>query len=64
MDDVETRGALGSGACRESSNVTVYSLVARAGPHRANALDVLEFIDRLHRELTNPPDKELTKGHK
>jgi len=27
-------------------------------------LTVLERIDRVHRELTNPPDKELTKGHK
>lgn len=52
------------GFARTDLNVTVYSLIARAGPHRANALDILEFVDGVHRELTNPPDKELTKGHK
>ena len=47
---------------RHAANVTVYSQVARAGPHRANALTVLEFIDSVHRELTKVADIELTKG--
>ena len=58
--DSEDDGGFG----RHAANVTVYSQVARAGPHRANALTVLELIDRVHRELTTPANKELTKGHK
>ncbi len=56
--DVEDDG----GFARHALNVTVYSQVARAGPHRANPLDILEFIDSVHRELTKAPDKGLTKG--
>jgi hypothetical protein len=49
---------------RQALNLTVYSEVAKAGPHRANSIAVLEFIDRLHRELTTPANIELTKGGK
>lgn len=56
--DAEEDGGFG----RHAANVTVYSHVARAGPHRANGLTVLEFIDSVHRELTKAPDKGLTKG--
>lgn len=54
---------------RHAANVTVYSQVARAGPHhRTNGLGVLVFVDRLHRDLTTPlttpANNPLTKGHK
>ena len=47
------------GFARHAVNVTIYSLVAKAGPHQANGLTVLEFIDRALGLPRTIPDVEV-----